>query len=524
VKPLAPFEVAALSRSLSRCPDPVALYRALCDDGNRPDTLLLESADHTTKSGEKSLVMSRAALRLSSRDRKVTIEALSPNGRSMLAPMAARLDAEVFLAQDRLEATFAAPPKGDETTRLKAPNVLDAVRAAVSSLTVVGGQAPLPPLCAGSIAYDLLGIYESLPPPATDPIGWPDFELWLAEELVWIQHDKRRAVAMRYVFGGEHAEVAYHDATAGLTALVEAIRGVAEERPSAPLPIPQDDGATQVDSDDARYCAAVTKLKQHITAGDVFQIVPSRTFSRACPKPLSAYTRLRALNPSPYMFFLHGRAGQLFGASPESALTVSGERVVRISPIAGTRPRGRTPNGSIDRDLDARIEVELRLDEKEVAEHMMLVDLARNDVARVSRPGTRHVEQLLQVVRYSHVMHLVSLVAGELRDDLDALHAYVATMNMGTLVGAPKLRAASLLREHEAARRGPYGGAVGYFTADGDMDTCIVIRSAVVHDDVAYVRAGGGVVHDSDPQAEADETRRKAGAVLAALRMSEARD
>lgn len=538
MKSLAAFEVATLSRSLEICPDPVALYAALSDGGRARDTLLLESADQSTHSGDKSLVMSRAALRLTGRltregHRRVTIAALGPNGHNLLHPLVDRLasDAEAVEVVERAanEATVAypPPPAGDEETRMRAPSVLDAVRAAVLSLEVVGGDAPLPPLCAGSIAYDLLGLYEALPEPRADPLGWPDFELWLAEELVWIQHQSRRAVALRFVLGGDRAEQAYHDATGGLTDLVGVVRSVGNGRAdgrAAHRAKLGDQLGGEVDQDDASYRQTVAQLKTHITAGDVFQIVPSRTFSHPCPRPLDAYARLRALNPSPYMFFLHGERGQLFGASPESALTVKGgtrvgePRQVRINPIAGTRARGRDAHGAIDTDLDARIEAELRLDGKEIAEHMMLVDLARNDVARVSVPGTRHVEQLLQVVRYSHVMHLVSLVAGELRPDLDALHAYVATMNMGTLVGAPKLEAAKLLREHEPSRRGPYGGAVGYLTAEGELDTCIVIRSATVHDGVAHVRAGGGVVHDSDPQAEADETRRKAGAVLAALK------
>jgi anthranilate synthase component 1 len=237
---------------------------------------------------------------------------------------------------------------------------------------------------------------------------------------------------------------------------------------------------------------------------------------------MAAYRRLRALNPSPYMFYVNATKGVLFGASPETAVKVDGSpRRVHVKPIAGTRPRGLRRDGSVDEDLDGRLEAELRLDQKEVAEHMMLVDLARNDVARVSEPGTRRVDRLLEVERYSHVMHLVSHVSGILKGDLDALHAYVATMNMGTLVGAPKVKAAELLRHFEATRRGPYGGAVGYLTADGRMDTAIVIRAAAVQDGTAYIRAGAGVVHDSDPRAEAEETRRKAGAVLDATREPE---
>jgi len=519
---LLPFEVGALSRSLQGCPDPVHLFRALCAE--RGDTLLLESADQSTNSGNKSLVLSRAALRISCCDNRVQVDALSNNGRSLLSPLAEKLQADVTIDDPQLIAVFAPPTAGNERDRLAAPSPLDVIRAAVLELSIVGGEPTLPPLCAGSLSYDLIGVYESLPPgpeggPQHDLLRWPDFELWLAEELVWIQHAARRTTVLRYVFGGDHVEASFHDATAALANAVATVEATQRQAPLQSRADRSPKTEPETDVDDDAFAALVVSLKRHIVAGDVFQIVPSRTFSLPCPDPLAAYAELRALNPSPYMFFVRSRAGTLFGASPESALTARGTpRRVAISPIAGTRQRGRHADGSIDADLDARIEVELRLDDKEVAEHMMLVDLARNDVARVSRPGSRTVDELLSVVRYSHVMHLVSLVSGELRDDLDALHAYVATMNMGTLVGAPKLEAASLLRQYEATRRGPYGGAVGYLTADGELDTCIVIRSATVTDGVAHVRAGCGVVYDSDPAAEALETRRKAEAVLVALR------
>jgi anthranilate synthase component 1 len=213
-----------------------------------------------------------------------------------------------------------------------------------------------------------------------------------------------------------------------------------------------------------------------------------------------------------------GRDSVVFGASPETAVKVHGSpRRVTIRPIAGTAARGRSAGGGIDADLDSRREAALHLDQKETAEHMMLVDLARNDVARVSRPGTRQVTRLLTVDRYAHVMHLVSEVEGILAEGQDALHAYTAAMNMGTLVGAPKIRAAQILREVETSRRGAYGGAVGYLSHDGAMDTAIVIRAAVVRDGTAQVRAGAGIVFDSDPAEEARETRRKAEAVLRAI-------
>ena len=218
------------------------------------------------------------------------------------------------------------------------------------------------------------------------------------------------------------------------------------------------------------------------------------------------------------MFFMQDIDFCMFGASPESALKyLKDTNQVEIYPIAGTRPRGKHADGSINLDLDSRIELNLREDEKEKSEHLMLVDLARNDVAKVSKPGTRHLKDLLKVDRYSHVMHLVSKVVGQLRDDLDALHAYQACMNMGTLVGAPKVSAARLIREVEQQRRGSYGGAVGYVNGHGDMDTCIVIRSAFIKNNTAHIQAGAGVVFDSDPQSEADETRGKAQAVIRAI-------
>ena len=219
------------------------------------------------------------------------------------------------------------------------------------------------------------------------------------------------------------------------------------------------------------------------------------------------------------MFYMRDEDFSLFGASPESALKYEVKsQQVEVYPIAGTRPRGKFANGQINPDLDSRIELELRNDQKERAEHLMLVDLARNDVARISVPGTRHAKELLKVDRYSQVMHLVSRVVGKLKPELDALHAYQACMNMGTLVGAPKVRAAELVRKTEGKRRGSYGGAVGYLTGDGAMDSCIVIRAAFVKNNIAYVQAGAGVVFDSDPMSEANETRAKAQAVITAIK------
>jgi len=268
------------------------------------------------------------------------------------------------------------------------------------------------------------------------------------------------------------------------------------------------------DLDDAAFAATVEQLKQHIAAGDIFQAVPSRAFRTECHDPLAAFRRLIAADPSAYHYYFDSGHGTLFGASPETALELRHDGdglMVTVSPIAGTRPRGATP------DADDRMEADLRLDTKEVAEHLMLVDLARNDVARVSAPGTRRVTRMLGVERFARVMHLVSTVEGQLAEGRDAIDAIRACLNVGTLSGAPKLAAIALIRAVEKSPRGPYGGAIGWISASGDMDSAVVIRSALVRDGVAEIRAGAGVVADSDPLTEAAETRAKASAVLAAL-------
>lgn len=251
------------------------------------------------------------------------------------------------------------------------------------------------------------------------------------------------------------------------------------------------DMALSCNQSDEEYGAVVRQMQEAIRIGEIFQVVPSRRFSLPCPSPLAAYQTLKENNPSPYMFFMQNNDFTLFGASPESSLKYDADsRQIEIYPIAGTpRPRGRRADGSLDRDLDSRIELEMRTDHKELADHLMLVDLAR-----ICEPGSRYVADLTKVDRYSFVMHLVSRVVGTLRKDLDVLHAYRACMNMGTLSGAPKVRAMQLIAESEKMRRGSYGGAVGYFTAHGDLETCIVIRSAYVEDGIAIVQAEAGVV------------------------------
>jgi anthranilate synthase component 1 len=255
----------------------------------------------------------------------------------------------------------------------------------------------------------------------------------------------------------------------------------------------------------------VARIVEYIHAGDAYQVVPSQRWSAPTNvEPFSIYRGLRAVNPSPYMYFLDFEDFQIVGASPEPLLTVSG-RHVSTRPIAGTRPRGED---------DAAIAAELLADEKERAEHVMLVDLGRNDLGRVCEYGTVTVDELMVVETYSHVMHIVSSVSGTLRDGVSAMDALRASLPAGTLSGAPKIRAMQIIDELESVKRGPYGGAVGYLSYSGDLDACIYIRSAVFKDGRMHVQAGGGIVADSDPGYEVRETEAKAGAVWAAVRLA----
>ncbi len=516
---LAAGEILPLVRRLSGAPDPLALYAALSDQGQRADSLLLESADAATGLGEKSILLPRAMLRLECRGAEVRVTPLTPNGKALGAWAVESLGGAATVTAEaggwRLGFATAGPGERDEQARLRQAGPLDALRAAVLRPRLVSAPVPLSHLAAGVFAYDLVDCFERLPAAAADPVGFPDFLFWVPEQILILDHVHQATTIITHVVGGGDAEASYHDAVRAidrLTRLVESTRG---SHPSAPAPA----GApATADLDDEAYAATVVRLKRHVVAGDVFQVVPSRTFRAPCADPFAAYVRLRAANPSPYMFYLRAPEATLFGASPETAVKVSDQgRTVMLRPIAGTAPRGRSADGALDHELDARLQAALLTDAKELAEHMMLVDLARNDVARVSRPGSRRVSKLLTVDRYQHVMHLVSEVEGQLAEGLDALHAYAASLNMGTLVGAPKIRAAELLREVEPTKRGPYGGAVGYLTHAGALDTAIVIRSAYVADGTAHVRAGAGVVLDSDPASEAAETRRKAAAVLQAI-------
>ncbi|PSN08274.1 anthranilate synthase component 1 [Siccibacter turicensis] len=491
--------------------NPTALFNQLC--GSRPATLLLESADIDSKDDLKSLLLVDSALRITANGDTVTIEALSDNGRALLERLDGALPAGVDNQATATTRTLRFPPVStllDEDARLCSLSVFDAFRLLQNLVTLPADEREAM-FFGGLFAYDLVAGFEALPPLRAEN-ACPDYCFYLAETLLVIDHQKRNTRIQASLFTPSASE---RDRLTARMADIQQQLAL----PAAPLPVQpvaqMQAGCSQTDEE---YGAVVREMQKAIRAGEIFQVVPSRRFTLPCPSPLAAYDTLKKSNPSPYMFFMQDQDFTLFGASPESSLKYDQtSRQIEIYPIAGTRPRGRRADGSLDRDLDSRIELEMRTDHKELSEHLMLVDLARNDLARICTPGSRYVADLTKVDRYSFVMHLVSRVVGELRHDLDALHAYRACMNMGTLSGAPKVRAMQLIADAEGTRRGSYGGAVGYFTAHGDLDTCIVIRSAWVEDGIATVQAGAGVVLDSVPQSEADETRNKARAVLRAI-------
>jgi anthranilate synthase component 1 len=379
-------------------------------------------------------------------------------------------------------------------------------------------QAPLPglpPFAGGAVGffgYDLVRAVEPLGPPNEDLLCLPDMALMLSDVLVVFDHLKHTVTVLTNVYTDADVEASYARALATIAEVREALAGPV---PHPPAPIPPrslPDFTSNMPRE--QFEAMVARIIEYIHAGDAFQVVPSQRWSAPVEvDAFSIYRGLRVVNPSPYMYFLDFGEFQFAGASPEPLITVSGRRVA-TRPVAGTRPRGA------DAAQDEQIEAELLADAKEVAEHMMLVDLGRNDLGRVCEYGSIHVDELKQIERYSHVMHIVSTVSGQLREGVGAMDALRATLPAGTLSGAPKVRAMQIIDELEPVKRGGYGGAIGYLSYTGDLDTAIHIRTVVVKDGVAHVQAGGGTVADAKPDYEFRESEAKASAVLRAIELA----
>jgi anthranilate synthase component 1 len=481
--------VPVVRRLLADGETPVGVYRKLAGG---PGTFLLESADQGVAWSRYSFVGVRSAATLIERDGQAAWLGEPPAG---------------------------VPVDGDPVV---------ALRETVAALAATGDRpdADLPPLTGGMVgylAYDLVRRFEKLPATAIDDVPLPELGMMLATDLVVLDHHDGTAFlvanAILPAAASEQAKrAAYHHAVGRLDAMTTAL-----SRPTPPMistvdRVPPGEVTSRTPAGD--YPKAVELAKEAIRAGECFQIVVGQRFERVTDAdPLDVYRVLRATNPSPYMYLLRFDDFDIVGSSPEAHLKVgaaeNGVRRAILHPIAGTRWRGATP------ELDNALAAELLADPKERAEHVMLVDLGRNDLGRVCTAGTVEVPDFARVERYSHVMHIVSTVVGQLRPDSSAFDALAATFPAGTLSGAPKVRAMEIIEELEPTRRGLYGGTVGYFGFAGDMDMAIAIRTALMRDGVAYVGAGAGIVADSDPASEEQETRNKAAAVLAAIASAE---
>ncbi|HZG92622.1 MAG TPA: anthranilate synthase component I [Pseudonocardia sp.] len=460
---------------------PVGVYRKLA--GDRPGTFLLESAENGRSWSRWSFVGARSAAALTAVDGELVWTGEVPVG---------------------------LPTDGDP---------LAALHAVVTELhsEPLPGLPPLTGGMVGYLGYDVVRRLERLPELAVDDLQVPELVMLLATDLAAVDHHEGTvtliANALNWDDTDQRVDEAYADAVARLD------RMTAELAAPAPSTVavyrPAEPEFTRRRSP-AQHHAAIEAAKEQIRAGEAFQVVVSQRFEIDCPAdPLDVYRVLRATNPSPYMYLLRlqsaaGEGFAIVGSSPEALVTVR-DGVATTHPIAGTRWRGATE------EEDVLLEKDLRADDKERAEHVMLVDLGRNDLGRVCEPGTVKVHNFFSVERYSHVMHLVSTVTGVLRRDCTAIDAVTACFPAGTLSGAPKPRAMQIIEELEPTRRGLYGGIVGYLDFAGNADTAIAIRTALVRGGTAYVQAGGGIVADSDPAAEDTESLNKARAVLSAV-------
>jgi anthranilate synthase component 1 len=472
--------IPVVRRLLADAETPVGVYRKLAAD--RPGTFLLESAENGSSWSRWSFVGVRSPAALTVRDGEAVWDGNPPVG---------------------------LPSGGDPMAALR--ETIEVLRT--------HPLPDLPPLTGGMvgfIGYDAVRRLERLPELAADDLRLPEMVMLLATDLAALDHHSGTitliANAVNWDDSPERVDAAYDDAVRRLDTMTSELSTEAPPTASAmrPAEVRMRRGRTSEE-----FCADVETVKEAIRAGEAFQVVLSQRFEmETTADALDIYRVLRTTNPSPYMYLLRLEGFDIVGASPEALVTVRDGRATS-HPIAGTRWRGADP------DEDALLEKDLLSDEKERAEHLMLVDLGRNDLGRVCRPGSVHVVDFFRVERYSHVMHIVSTVTGELDEGRTAYDALAACFPAGTLSGAPKPRAMELIEELEPTRRGTYGGIVGYLDFAGDADTAIAIRTALVREGVAYVQAGAGIVADSNPQSEDTECLNKARAVLAAIATAE---
>ncbi|MCP4274377.1 MAG: anthranilate synthase component 1, partial [Gammaproteobacteria bacterium] len=511
-----------LSRSLDADVDAMNIFEA-CKRYCHPEyRVLLESSEAGTNGSQQSMLLLGQALKIEARAQQVSITSLNDNGQIALDKIKQQISNDGFSKKEDIaikvsnaEIILVYPDTRlveEEAQRVKRKTPLDAIRLVISILSNQIPQDDSKLIIAGIAGYDLVDTLELLPEVESTDNDFPDYLFLLSDSQVIIDQTSKRAEIRQIIFSGEGQEYRVGQARGIMSGLETILKHgnelpdidiISETTQSKQLPVEQIEVTPAADE----FKSQVLSIKDAIAKGRVFQTVISRNFTMDCHDTTLAYQFLKQQNPSPYQFYLQMNDFTLFGASPESSLRYQHkDRSIGIMPIAGTRGRGKNPDGSINEELDARLDADLKLDKKELAEHLMLVDLARNDLARIAETGSRKVRELMAVYRYSAVMHMVSRIQATLRGDLDIFHACQSCFHMGTLTGAPKKEAMILIRETENRRRSTYGGAVGYFTGTGDMDTAIVIRSALVKNALATITAGAGIVADSTPEGELRET------------------
>ncbi|UDG80399.1 anthranilate synthase component 1 [Candidatus Annandia pinicola] len=494
--------------------NPTTIFNKLCNI--KSSTLLLESADINSKHNLRSLIIIDSAIRIIANNHYALLISLSKNGNNLLSLLDKKLPYTILNKKIKNGRKLFFPntnQQKDEDSRLKSISIFDALRILTKLVCVPQGERESM-LFGGLFSYDLINCSEKLPK-VKHKHKCPNFCFYLSEILLLLDHQNKLAKLQASIF------IPYKTELIRIKERINILYKLLLKKNYNLNSFFISKNKIKCSKKDSKYCNMINKMKKSIYEGDIFQVVISRKFYLPCIFPLNAYDNLKKNNPSPYMFFMKDQDFILFGSSPESSLKYnSSNRKIEIYPIAGSRPRGYKKNGKIDYDFDSRIELEMRTDKKEIAEHLMLVDLARNDLAKICKTGSRYVKDLMKVDKYSCIMHLVSRVIGVLKKNIDIFHAYRACMNMGTLSGAPKIKAMQLINLVEKYSRGSYGGSIGYFTSNGDLDTCIIIRSAYIENNIATVQAGAGIVIDSNPKLEAEESRNKAKAVLKSIAFS----
>ncbi|MBI2575680.1 anthranilate synthase component 1 [Candidatus Woesearchaeota archaeon] len=513
-------EIVTIVKTLSTPINATEFFCKLSDYGRKKYSLFFESADIVPKYGELSLGSASPCLKVSGKGPSFEIQSLNQVGFSFLKAIKKDLSFcdKLVHKKNTLYGTLSPKRKNvSEDERLRLKTHLDILRVIAGKFKPT--SKPFIPYCGlfGAIGYDFIDQFEDLPKNEHDILQAPDYEMYYLNNLFITDHKKgETSIIVNILITEGSREQLYQNALR----TIQLYEKTLEKKLAKPKPFKEKKQEIATSTSKAEFENTVATLKNHILRGDIFQVVPSRTvIADYNAEPISIYEHLKKINPSPYMFYVAMDQGILLGASPEMAIRVQGEekKTVEIRPIAGTKPRGII-GGTVNEDLDSRYETELKIDRKELAEHTMLIDLARNDVAKVSETGTRYCNEPFVVEKYSHVQHLVSNVKGILKEGFDALHAYLATMNMGTLTGCPKVEAMKLLRIHEKERRGFYGGSVGYITPSGDLDAAIIIRSMFLKGGKAHIRSGAGIVFDSMPEQEFFETEKKAKACLVAIK------